>query len=65
MSESIERERNLIRQLTATAGNIQFQLSNDSLSSGQRELLEHRLSDTSIQLKHANRRLAREEAKVS
>jgi|DEB0MinimDraft_4_1074332.scaffolds.fasta_scaffold02834_6 hypothetical protein len=61
MSESTDRELRLISQLNSSRDAVEFQLSNNQMSSTQREFLTSRLTDIDLQLKHARRRLAREE----
>lgn len=61
MSESIDRELKLISQLNSSRDAVEFQLSNNQMPSTQREFLTARLTDIDLQLKHARRRLAREE----
>lgn len=61
MSESTDRELRLISQLNSSRDAVEFQLSNNQMSSTQREFLTSRLTDIDLQLKHARRRLSREE----
>jgi hypothetical protein len=63
MSDSADREIQLISQLNSSRDAVEFQLSSNQMTSTQRVFLTAKLTNFDLQIKHARRRLAREEEK--